>query len=84
MFIIFFLSIFCQLLSPRFQSRIGRVRPDHESSDQPAEKAALSNVVSLSIPLTFLNVVKFIDGMMMRLSNFEMFSQIVVASNKIK
>ena len=47
MFTIFFLSSFCQLLSPRFQARIGRVRPGHESSDQPAQKSALSSVVSL-------------------------------------
>ena len=36
MFIIFFLSIFCQLLSPRFSARTGRARPGHENSDQPA------------------------------------------------
>ena len=36
LFIIFFRSIFCQLLSPRFEARIGRARPDHESSDEPA------------------------------------------------
>ena len=50
MFVIIFLSSFCQLLSPRFIARIGRVRPDHKSSDQPDQKAALSNVVSLGIP----------------------------------
>ena len=33
MFIIFFLSSFCQLLSPHFQAR---ERQDHESSAQPA------------------------------------------------
>ena len=47
MFIIFFLSSFCQLLSPRFYARTAVARPDHESSDQPAQKAALSNAVSL-------------------------------------
>ena len=47
MFTIFFLSSFCQLLSPRIQARTGWVRPVHEISDQPAWKAALSNVVSL-------------------------------------
>ena len=36
MFIIFFLSSFCQLLSPRFWARIGWAHPDHEGSDQPA------------------------------------------------
>ena len=36
MFVIFFLSFFCQLLSPQFQARLGWARPDHESSDQPA------------------------------------------------
>ena len=36
MFIIFCLSIFCQLLSPGFWARIGWARPGHESSDQPA------------------------------------------------
>ena len=36
MFTIFFLSSFCQLLSPRIQARTGWVRPDPESSDQPA------------------------------------------------
>ena len=36
MFAIFFLSSFCQLLSPRIQARTGWVRPDNESSDQPA------------------------------------------------
>ena len=46
-FTIFFLSSFCQLLSPRIQARTGWVRPDQESSDQPAWKAALSDVVSL-------------------------------------
>ena len=46
-FLIFFLYSFCQLLSPRFYTRAGWVRPDHESSDQPAQKPALSNVVSL-------------------------------------
>ena len=33
---IFFLSSFCQLLSPKLLARIGGVRPEHESSDQPA------------------------------------------------
>ena len=47
MLVIFFLSIFCQLLSPRFKSRTGSARTDHESSDVPAEKAAFSNAVSL-------------------------------------
>ena len=36
MFIIFFLSSFCQLLSPRFQAMAGWERADHESSHQPA------------------------------------------------
>ena len=36
MFIFFFLSIFCQLMSPQLKARIGKARPDHESSDQPA------------------------------------------------
>ena len=36
MFTIFSLSSFCELLSPRIQARTGCVRPDHESSDQPA------------------------------------------------
>ena len=36
MFIIFFLSFFCQLLSPQFKPRTGWARQDHESSDQPA------------------------------------------------
>ena len=35
MFIIFFFSIFCQLLSPLFQAMTGWVRADHENSDQP-------------------------------------------------
>ena len=47
MFTNFFPSIFCQLLSPPFEARTGWVRPDHESSDQPAQKSAVSNVVSL-------------------------------------
>ena len=34
MFIIFFFSNFCQLLSPPCQARIGWAGPDHESSDQ--------------------------------------------------
>ena len=49
MFIIFFLSSFYQLLSPRFWARTGWARPDHESSDQPALKAALCNAVSLEM-----------------------------------
>ena len=36
MFIIFFLSSFCQLLSPRFQAMAGWVCADRESSHQPA------------------------------------------------
>ena len=47
MFLFFCLSIFCQLMSPRFKARIGRARPGHESSDQPGSKSALSNSVSL-------------------------------------
>ena len=35
-FIVFFLSSFCQLFSPQFQARAGWARPDHERSDQPA------------------------------------------------
>ena len=50
MFIIFLFSIFCQLLSPRFKARIGRARPGHESTDQPAYKSALSDLVSLIMP----------------------------------
>ena len=53
LFISFFLSIFCQLLSPRFKARIGRARPGRESSDQPAQKSALSNLVSLG-PASYL------------------------------
>ena len=44
MLIIFFLSILCQLLSPRFYARIGRARPGQESSDQLAQKSALSDI----------------------------------------
>ena len=47
MFIVFFLSIFCQVVSQRFEARTDWALPDHESSDQPAWVAALSNVVSL-------------------------------------
>ena len=36
MFIIFFLSSFCQLLSLSIQARTGWVRSDYESSDHPA------------------------------------------------
>ena len=36
MFVIFFLSSICQLLSPRFYARADWARPNHESSDQPA------------------------------------------------
>ena len=36
MFIIFFLSSFCQLLSPQLQAMASWVRADHESSHQPA------------------------------------------------
>ena len=64
MFIIFFLPIFCQLLPPPFQASLGWARPDHESSGQPAKKAALSNVVSLgckiwSPPDTRPNILQF-------------------------
>ena len=45
--IFFFLSILCLLLSPQFWARTGWARPDHKSSDQPAWKSALSDVVSL-------------------------------------
>ena len=53
MFIAFFLSIFCQLLSPRFLARIGRACPGHESSDQPAQKSTISNLVSLHQTFVF-------------------------------
>ena len=36
MFMIFFLSSFCQLLAPQFLVKIERARPDHKRSDQPA------------------------------------------------
>ena len=36
MFIFFFLSSFCQLLSPWFQARLGWAHPDHDSSELPA------------------------------------------------
>ena len=47
MFITFFLSSFCQLLTPQFFARTGWANPGLESLDQTAQKAALSNVVSL-------------------------------------
>ena len=34
MYIIFFLSSFCQLPSPQFRVRAGGVRPDNESSER--------------------------------------------------
>ena len=33
MLMIFFLSVFCQLLSPRYEARVGRARSNQESSD---------------------------------------------------
>ena len=41
MFIIFFLSVFVGCCPHGFKQ--GQARPVHESSDQPAQKSALSN-----------------------------------------
>ena len=47
-FRVFFLSIFCQLMSPWFRARTGWVRLDQERSGQLTKKSALSCVVSSS------------------------------------
>ena len=45
-FITFFNSIFCPLLSSRFQARIGWARPDHEISDHTTWMSVILKVIA--------------------------------------
>ena len=49
MFIIFFLYFFLSAVVPAILCKVRRACPDHDSSNQPVKKGALSNVVSLVV-----------------------------------